>query len=647
MTTLPTTHANSRSRYSLREQIAVGGTAAVHRGVVEEGPHVGDIVAVKVLHELAPSDVDERIARELALAHRLQGVGGVAEIVDVTVMDGRVAIVSPLYDSTVADRIASLGSLPVREVVDVGAAVARVLHLVHERDVVHGDVKPSNVFLRRRADGSNEVILGDFGVAVFIDEHTWVGARAMSLPYAAPELLDGASASTASDVYALGATLHHLFTGDPPFVDGPGQDRSTAAGLATLVRRVADEDPPRIERADVPRALALLIEQMLAKDPAARPRDAHEIARRLTAIEQQPGDAPARRAPRRRRLIALGAAAACALAVGAAMQRGDDSTRTPALEAVARPIDSPTAATTAATTAPTTAPTTAAIVSSTSPATSPTTITLPTTSTRATNPTTSMPVTQSPVQTSDSTTPTSTAPSTAAPSTTPAPPSSAATTTQPAGPCGNASALVCDDFTLDAGDWSLLEDPRVATIDVSGAVSFRPVIDGVEGASFARQRVALPNGSTTTTLSARVRFGAHGGGEWFMNVMSIVNDGDAVWNIDARPGDAGAIVMTTYHQDQPGNFAEDLRGVTLQPDRWYCVAFSVTPSAPVAVRITLDGAEVASVPGPLAAQLTPVMGVSFGPAWVSPAALAPALTVDDVRVAAGSQPSTGCSSTVT
>ena len=134
--------------------------------------------------------------------------------------------------------------------------------------IVHRDVKPSNVLL-----GDDGAVLADFGLARGVDstQLTHDGQLLGTAHYLAPELIEGAVATPASDVYAFACLLYEAATGSPPFA---GRNEAEI-GYAHLV-----EEPPRPDLpGDLPDAILL----GLAKDPRDRPTSATALHRMLQA----------------------------------------------------------------------------------------------------------------------------------------------------------------------------------------------------------------------------------------------------------------------------------------------------------------------------------------------------------------------------
>ncbi|NOT86618.1 MAG: protein kinase [Lysobacter sp.] len=169
--------------------------------------------------------------------------------------------------------------LPPQQVAELGALAATAIHALHQQEVIHLDIKPSN--LLRRPDGS--VALIDFGLSHhahlpdLLSEQFNVPIG--TAPYIAPEQVLGQRDDPRSDLFALGVTLYHLATGERPF-GNPG----SPAGLRRRLYR--DPVPPRAIRADIPRWLQELILRCLEVDPDARHATAAQLAHDLQHPEQ-------------------------------------------------------------------------------------------------------------------------------------------------------------------------------------------------------------------------------------------------------------------------------------------------------------------------------------------------------------------------
>ncbi|MGW0806674.1 protein kinase domain-containing protein [Nonomuraea sp. NPDC002799] len=276
-------------RYRLVHPLGAGGFGEVWQGVDER---LEREIAVKIL--LGGGDRDGQAARlferEAKLGAKLAHPG-ITVVHDVGVDASCRFVVMELLSghnlATVLD--ANPQGLAVTEVAEWGAQVADALAVAHALGIVHRDIKPANLML---LDGGR-VKVCDFGIARAAGATNSVTAQGFaSLPYAAPEQLSNDTVDGRADLYALGCTLYHLLTGRPPF---PGE--TPVEILAGHLSRLPV--PPGALRAEIPAALAELLMELLAKNPADRPDDATALAARLRAAchEQQPPRARTRRMP--------------------------------------------------------------------------------------------------------------------------------------------------------------------------------------------------------------------------------------------------------------------------------------------------------------------------------------------------------------
>ena len=244
--------------YSVSAQIGHGASSTVYRA--RSAVFARD-VAIKVFHG---SVDDERLRR--SFARECAVLGSLGDHPHVTSVfgssftpDRRPYLVMTYCEGGSLKAALAKGPLPVEQVVAVGVAVADALAVAHSRGILHRDVKPHNIL----CDRYGVIRLADFGISVRAPAE--LTSAAATPAYAAPEvLLDHRSASGASDVYGLGATLYTLLSGQLPCGPEPGE-----ADLHYLNRLVDHPDPSL--PATIPPAVAGIVLAALAKDPAARP----------------------------------------------------------------------------------------------------------------------------------------------------------------------------------------------------------------------------------------------------------------------------------------------------------------------------------------------------------------------------------------
>ncbi len=169
------------------------------------------------------------------------------------------------------------GAPDVPRVLDVLARAAAGLDAVHAVDVVHRDVKPTNVLLAHPP--SPRAAVTDFGLARFLDDARPLarnGRVAGSLPYASPEVLQAQRLTPAADVYSLACTAVELLSGEPPF---------PLPTTFAIARAHVSADPPRLSRRRrwLPRAVDGVVARGMAKQPRDRPTTCAALVELLAA----------------------------------------------------------------------------------------------------------------------------------------------------------------------------------------------------------------------------------------------------------------------------------------------------------------------------------------------------------------------------
>lgn len=268
-------------KYRVERPIGRGGM-----GEVYEATHVtlGSRVALKLpLAKRVSGRGAARLLREARVAASLDPER-VVRVLDVGVLtDGRPVIVLERLDGeTLAERIAREPRLSIVEAVDFAVEACLGLADAHTAGIVHRDVKPSNLFVARRRDGSTILKVLDFGVAGFraskdgedarlTDSHTPVG----SPPYMAPEQIRARDVDARADVWGLGVTLFEMLAHKLPF-EGPTTAAISAAIVADAPANLGEV------RSDLPEGLAELVARCLSKVVADRPADARALACELS-----------------------------------------------------------------------------------------------------------------------------------------------------------------------------------------------------------------------------------------------------------------------------------------------------------------------------------------------------------------------------
>lgn len=191
------------------EEIGRGGFGVVYRCVQ---PSLDRAVAVKVLSTDLDRDNLERFLREQRAMGRLSGHPHIVTVLQVGVLaGGRPFIVMPYHaKNSLETLIRRHGPLDWRETLSIGVKLSGALEAAHRVGTLHRDVKPGNILLT----DYGEPQLTDFGIARIAGGfETATGVIAGSPAFTAPEVLEGASPTPASDVYSLGATLFCALTG--------------------------------------------------------------------------------------------------------------------------------------------------------------------------------------------------------------------------------------------------------------------------------------------------------------------------------------------------------------------------------------------------------------------------------------------------
>ena len=205
-------------------------------------------VALKILKDIEPPALI-RFMHEAQIHARVVHPN-ICRIYDVDNYQGALRVAMQLVEGSNLEQ--AWRDLTAKEAVTIMALVAQAVHVVHRLNLVHRDLKPSNILLERNAEGAWTPYVCDFGLAMALDEPALTYSHGvMGTPaYMAPEQFHGERdrISAATDVYALGGTLHFALTGRPPSTvkaplprdgAGPGLPRD----LKLVIAKCMEEDP--------------------------------------------------------------------------------------------------------------------------------------------------------------------------------------------------------------------------------------------------------------------------------------------------------------------------------------------------------------------------------------------------------------------
>ena len=263
-------------RYRLETQIAAGAVGEVWRAT---DTVLARLVAVKVLRA-GFADHAETLARFRGEARHAGALShpAIARVYDYgePVPPDPPFLVMELVDGPSLAEVLGAGPLGPGRTMDVVAQVAAGLQTAHEAGLVHRDIKPANLLF----GPGGQVKITDFGIAHAAGSApvTRTGAVIGTPAYLAPERVGGASATPAADLYSLGVVAYECLTGTPPFTGPPFE-------VAVAHR---DRDLPALPPT-VPVAVTHLVADLTAKDPAARPASAGEVAVRAGQLRDHPG----------------------------------------------------------------------------------------------------------------------------------------------------------------------------------------------------------------------------------------------------------------------------------------------------------------------------------------------------------------------
>lgn len=276
-------------RYEVVHTLGHGGMARVYKVLDRE---LSVFIALKLLRgDLGDDEADsavagERFRREMRICRQLVHPN-IVRTYEFGTWQDRLYYTMELLDGhdMAAYSDGHSARPPLYQLLELMAQACEAIGSAHAIGVIHRDIKPHNLYV---VDDGAQVKVTDFGIAKGQGEmsHTiTLGDHVVGTPaYLAPERLRDDSVDDASaDVYSLGATMYHLFTGRLPF---------EARDLSGLLTSIVMDEPtaPRKLNPMLPSTLERVVERAMAKDPANRYRSCIEVRDALLTIQREVGD---------------------------------------------------------------------------------------------------------------------------------------------------------------------------------------------------------------------------------------------------------------------------------------------------------------------------------------------------------------------
>ena len=261
------------SRFKVVQLIRQGGSGLIYDAIDEQD---GSRIALKIPDSSYLGDIPswERFRREVVLARKLKHPL-IADIKEASDDPSHPFLAVEFVEGIdLQEHIRTHGPMPIEDAIRISIQLCETLDYIHSQQVIHRDLKPANIMLQ--SDGTPKLV--DFGIAKPLDMKriTWKGfSKTFGTPsYMAPEQVQGARITTATDIYALGVILYELLTGRPPF------EGDNAFQVMNWQVTKAPQ-PPHTLRPEIPEWLEAVTLRALEKRPQHRYQQASEMKKDL------------------------------------------------------------------------------------------------------------------------------------------------------------------------------------------------------------------------------------------------------------------------------------------------------------------------------------------------------------------------------
>ncbi|WOX04573.1 protein kinase domain-containing protein [Microbulbifer pacificus] len=313
-------------RYVIHSTLGAGGMGIVY--LAEDRKLHRQVAIKKLKDDVASHNARARIQQEARLLAQLNHPNIVA-LHDVLEEDGNIALVMEYIDGTTLRAWMREHSPSLQQKLSLLMQICQGLQQAHSLGIIHRDLKSDNILITTGASGKLTAKITDFGIAKSqqLDEKTLTAENQLAgtITAMSPEQILGKTLDARSDLFSLGTIAYELLCGSRPF------DKHDAGALA-MANRITNEPhiPPQQAWADIPEPLTILLDKLLAKDPAQRPQSAQLVYQGFELLHQQGLESDSedftatltdlftrQQVKQRRRWLRLATGIAAALVVGA------------------------------------------------------------------------------------------------------------------------------------------------------------------------------------------------------------------------------------------------------------------------------------------------------------------------------------------
>ncbi len=271
-------------RYEIRAHIGTGGMGEIYQA---SDIALERTIALKILPaEFAADPIRMRRFIQEARAASALNHPNILTIFEINQEASSPYIATEFIDGITLRRRMRDGRINLMEAVDISIQIASALDAAHQAGIVHRDVKPENVMLRK--DGYVKVL--DFGLARPTERHdvsteaatmvnTEIGVIVGTASYMSPEQARGQRVDARSDIFSLGMVIYEMVAGRSPFLGATNSD---------IVASILKEEPPRLSTlaSDIPAELEAIVNRALVKDKDERYQIVGDLLRDLKRVKQ-------------------------------------------------------------------------------------------------------------------------------------------------------------------------------------------------------------------------------------------------------------------------------------------------------------------------------------------------------------------------